>query len=31
VTNLEKGIERIGNLLAGPPPDRARSAAAVVS
>ena len=30
VTNLEKGIERIGDLLAGHPPDRAGSAAAVV-
>ena len=31
VTNLEKGIERIGNLLAGTPPERSGSGAAVPS
>jgi aspartate/methionine/tyrosine aminotransferase len=31
VTNLEKGVERIGNLLAGKPPDGSRSAVAVTS
>jgi aspartate/methionine/tyrosine aminotransferase len=31
VTNLEKGVERIGNLLAAKPPDGSRSAVAVTS